>query len=93
MNTGYVTHATDRVLWCYREPGLNEGERKIALTWLNTVENEMRAIEKETPSAKAPNFALTLREDKTIGWDTDKRYDELMRLAKVLGDLNSTAKL
>lgn len=27
---------------------------------------------------------LTLKEDKTIGWTTDARWEDMMRLAKIL---------
>ena len=77
-SAGYVTHATDRVLWCYREPSLSDKQRKVARNWLERVKEETLRVEQGI--TKSVREALTLREDQTIGWDDDKRYEEIMRL-------------
>ncbi|KAL5476704.1 hypothetical protein ACEPAI_2890 [Sanghuangporus weigelae] len=81
---GYVTHATDRVLWFYYEPWLLEDQRPIALSWLSTVDKELSEFEAAGKTLKSVKQILTLREDKTIGWDEDRRYDELMKLTTSL---------
>ncbi|KAL5521522.1 hypothetical protein ACEPAF_2270 [Sanghuangporus sanghuang] len=81
---GYVTHATDRVLWFYYEPWLLGDQKPIALSWLSTVDKELSEFEAAGKTSKGVKQILTLREDKTIGWDEDRRYDELMKLTASL---------
>ena len=83
LPTGLVSHATDRVLWGYRVRKLDEDERKIALNWLEAVDTELKTI--ETAAKSHPlDHALTLREDRTIGWNIDRRYGDLRNLVRVL---------
>ncbi|EJD05621.1 carboxylesterase [Fomitiporia mediterranea MF3/22] len=82
---GYVTHGTDRVIWCYFEPFLSESQRAVALSWLATIDEELTKAEKAAGKPlKDVQQVLTLREDMTIGWEIDRRFDEVMRLLKAL---------
>ncbi|KLO10861.1 carboxylesterase [Schizopora paradoxa] len=82
MYKGYVTHATDRVLWCYREPILTKEQLAVAREWLDIVDSESRAI--ANGLKKNPDEALVLNEDKSISWRKDAQWDELLRVAKIL---------
>ncbi|KAH8115897.1 carboxylesterase [Phellopilus nigrolimitatus] len=81
---GYVTHGTDSVLWHYREPNLEEDQKLVARNWVRVVNEELRAVEEAGKALKDVKQVLTLREDRTIGWDEDRRFDEVMRLIKAL---------
>jgi hypothetical protein len=89
---GYVTHATDRPLWAFRLPVLEEDQVKIAREWLESVDRETKAAEKkDKPSGGDPRDVLMLRKDKTIGWEKDSLWDEMMRLGNALGVLGEGA--
>ena len=81
---GYVTHATDRPLWSLRAPVLKPDQIELAQKWITTVETETRAIAAARRPLKGVREVLTLKEDKTIGWVEDVKYDEILRLAQVL---------
>jgi hypothetical protein len=58
----------------------------IAREWLETVDREMKAMEREgKPPSTGPTKVLKLKKDKTIGWEEDVIWDETMQLAKVIG--------
>jgi carboxylesterase type B len=80
---GYVTHATDRCLWALRIPSLDLQTTK-ALEWLDAVDKEVEILERDGPSDRPLDQALTLKEDQSIGWSQDARYDHLLAIAGVL---------
>jgi hypothetical protein len=84
--TGYVTHATDQVLWHYRETVLTVEERNIALAWLRAIDEEVSKLENsgDKPMEGEVSRAFFLHEDKSMGWDVDHRFDEFMRFMEVL---------
>ncbi|KAF9257137.1 carboxylesterase [Marasmius fiardii PR-910] len=69
---GYVTHATDTLLWHYRLPSLQDGEVQVADAWLDRIDEEVEKIEKGKDPV--PTKVLTLKEDKTIEWETDELW-------------------
>jgi len=79
-----VTHGTDRAIWAYREPAMQPFEQEIATAWIDRIAEEVHAVEAAGTASKDPLDVLTLRADKTIGWDKDDRWDELMRLLEAL---------
>ncbi|KAI0948177.1 hypothetical protein AcW1_009761 [Taiwanofungus camphoratus] len=76
---GYVTHGTDRILWALRLPSLEPSQAVVARTWLDSIASEVKEIETHG-NRKALEEVLMLKEDKTIGWRSDERWEELMRL-------------
>ncbi|KAH9939944.1 carboxylesterase [Amylocystis lapponica] len=79
----YVTHGTDRAIWALRLPILEPEELAASRAWLDRIAAEMKAVE-TTGFDKGVLDVLTLRQDKTIGWEKDPRWDELMRLLAAL---------
>lgn len=80
---GYVTHGTDRPLWALRLPILQPSQADIARQWLDTIADAVKTAEAEG-NTKELQEVLALKEDKTIGWKQDDRWDELMRLREAL---------
>jgi len=80
---GYVTHATDRVLWTLRADTLTGDQADTARQWLNTIDKEIKNLkDKEVyQSEDSIKRILTLREDRSIGWEDDLRWDTMMNLA------------
>lgn len=57
---------------------------ETARKWLSAIDSETRAIEAAGRPLRDARSVLTLHEDRTIAWAEDRKYDEVMRLAKVL---------
>ncbi|KAF8549438.1 alpha/beta-hydrolase [Imleria badia] len=82
---GYVTHATDRCLWALRIPSLTtDHQRRKALEWLDAVDMEVKILEREDDPGRPLDQALTLREDQSIGWSHDARWEHFLTIAGVL---------
>jgi len=79
---GYVTHATDRVLWCYREPLLTEEQLAVAREWLSKVDKDSRALGQGLK--KDSKEVLVLGENKGISWQNDAQWDDLLSVARIL---------
>ena len=78
---GYVTHGTDRYLWTLRLPILKPDQIVAARTWLDVIDAETKALEAGlNANARDPKKVLALREDKTVAWKEDEKWDHLMRL-------------
>lgn len=84
MATGYVTHGGDGSIWAFRLPILDHSQVEVARAWLNTVSLNVMELERQGPNGRTAQESLTLDEDRTIGWQEDRRWDELMRLLVVL---------
>ena len=56
----------------------------IARAWLMAIEKETRALADAGRPLHAAKEVLVLREDKSIGWEDDKIYESIMRLAEAL---------
>ena len=84
MNVGYVSHATDRALWVFRTPVLLPQQIEIARQWLQSVDNEARALETQGRTDRGVKEILVLKDQYTIEWDEDVKYDRVMRLTKIL---------
>ncbi|KZV76028.1 alpha/beta-hydrolase [Peniophora sp. CONT] len=80
---GYVTHATDRPLWAFRKPALNEDQVPVAREWLNTIATELARLQ-SGGAPRGEREILTLKEDRTIGWTEDARWEEYMRIRRAL---------
>ena len=89
----YVTHGTDRYLWALRRPNLNARQWNTAERWLEAVHQELRNVI-QSGNAHASREVLTLKEDQSIGWTDDARYEEFMGLADILpGEERQKARL
>ncbi|PPQ74026.1 hypothetical protein CVT24_012622 [Panaeolus cyanescens] len=87
---GYVTHGCDRVLWALREPSLQGDQRDIAIAWLNRVYEELDTARSVGSNYRRPlTSVLTLKENKTIDWAEDARWDEMMELNAAVGEFKS----
>lgn len=84
LTSGYVTHGTDRALWAFRLPTLEGDQVNVARSWLDTIANEVDALEKAGKPLKAATEVLALRKDKTIGWEEDKKWEHYMKLRHAL---------
>ena len=83
--SGYVTHGTDRALWALRIPKLERDQVEVAKGWLNEVAEEVNKLIYGPGSTRRDvREMLTLKEDRSIGWTKDERWDTLMKLEKVL---------
>ena len=82
--SGYVTHGSDRVLWALRIPILEPDQVEIAKTWLKKVAEEVnKLIYCPTLPRRNVREMLTLKDDRSIGWTKDEKWDTLMKLEKV----------
>jgi len=83
---GYVTHGTDRVLWALRIPSLERDQVEVAKGWLNQVAEEVNKLIYGLGSTTRRDVRemLTLKEDRSIGWTKDEKWDTLIKLEKVL---------
>ena len=81
---GYVTHGTDRCFWALRLPNLTDAQQKVAIAWLDAVDKEVEILEREGKPTRPVHEALTLREDQTIAWQVDARWDRLMDIVSTL---------
>ena len=81
---GLVTHGTDRYIWAFLVPGMAPHQQKVAVAWLDAVDKEFDILERGSRQTRALNQALVLHEDQTITWAEDRRWDQCMKLAKVL---------
>ncbi|KAI0717067.1 carboxylesterase [Earliella scabrosa] len=79
---GYVTHATDRPLWTVRLPVLQDDQASVARSWVSTVAEYVRRA--EAGQGLPLKTVLALTEEKEIREVEDGKWDEYMRLSKVL---------
>jgi hypothetical protein len=84
---GYVTHGTDGVLWALRIPSLERNQVEVAKEWLNEVTEEVnKLIYDPGPIRRDVLEMLTLKEDRSIDWTKDEKWDTLMKLATVASE-------
>jgi hypothetical protein len=63
---------------------LTDPQKKVAVAWLDAIDDEFAILEREGKPKRPLNQALTLREDQTIEWQEDKRWDQFMGIVEVL---------
>lgn len=80
---GYVTHGTDSPLWHLCHPLLKDDQIKVAHAWLDAVAHETEEVLKGDQRHEM-NEVLSLREDRSIGWDKDDKWDAMMDLCQIL---------
>lgn len=79
-----MTHATDRPLWALRLPTLDPQQADVARSWLDTIAHEVAALEKAGKPTTPVTEVLALKEDKTIGWQQDAKWERYMQLRLAL---------
>jgi len=84
LTAGYVTHGTDCGLWFLRLPWLTPPQVDTAIAWLDAIAAEVKTLESDMKPTLGMKEMLTLRENQTIEWTTDSRWEEMMRLATIL---------
>jgi hypothetical protein len=73
------------VLWALRIPELEPNQVEVAKGWLNEVAEEVNKLIYDPGSIRRDvRKMLTLKEDRSIGWTKDEKWDTLMKLEKVL---------
>ncbi|KIM39628.1 hypothetical protein M413DRAFT_447103 [Hebeloma cylindrosporum] len=80
---GYVTHGCDRILWALRIPSLEPSQVEVARSWLTKVAEEFEAMSSGKTCYNSQRL-LTLKEDTTIEWTDDTKWDKLMKLHDIL---------
>jgi hypothetical protein len=63
---------------------MNLPQKEVAVAWLDAIDKEFEILEREGKPTQPLNQALTLKEDQTIAWEEDKKWEQLMEIAKVL---------
>lgn len=86
---GYVTHGGDRVLWALRLPSLKQDQVDIAKGWLNRVADGVNESMNGEPTRDVRDM-ITMREDRSICWTKDEKWDTLMKLEKVVDRLQGS---
>lgn len=89
LHIGYVTHGSDRSLWAFRLPVLTAPQVDVARTWLSAIDGEVRKMmsqgsEYNIGSCGGVKTVLALKEDMSIGWAADERWEDIMRLTTIL---------
>jgi hypothetical protein len=88
LDEGYVTHGGDRSIWAFRLDGSLSTPEEVntAKRWLDAIDGWIASVrpgvEPHVTHTIGDVPILTLREDASIGWDKDPRWDELMDLAR-----------
>jgi hypothetical protein len=78
----------------YRLPTLEADQVHVAEAWLYAIDEAVAGYADGAQGLHHP--VLSLRENKSIGWDEDRRWEELMRLLDALpgeGSLKTPSKL
>lgn len=84
ISAGYVTHASDRILWSLRVPSLLPDQVIVAEAWLDAIESNLKALSINSTPTRSVREVLTLTENREIKWTTDERWEEMMKLARIL---------
>ena len=73
------------MLWALQIPRLEPNQVEVARGWLSEVAEEVNKLIYGSGSTRRDlREILTLKEDKSIGWTKDEKWDSLMKLEKVL---------
>lgn len=63
---------------------MSASQKRVAVAWLDAIDNEFMILEREGKPTRPLNQALTLREDQTIAWQDDERWGRAMEIVKLL---------
>ena len=70
-------------MWALRIPSLESSQAEVARLWLTKVAKEVEAMS-SGKTCYNPRHVLTLKEDMTIEWTDDTKWDELTKLGDTL---------
>ena len=73
------------MLWALRLPTLEQDQVEVAREWVDKVTEEMNKLMNGESAGLDVRDMITLKEDRSIGWTKDERWDILMKLEKALG--------
>ena len=73
------------MLWALRLPTLEQDQVEVAREWVDKVTEEMNKLMNGESAGLDVRDMITLKEDRSIGWTKDERWDNLMKLEKALG--------
>ncbi|THH06858.1 hypothetical protein EW145_g3793, partial [Phellinidium pouzarii] len=62
---GYVTHATDRAIWCFLETTMTAEEQNVARAWLDAVDAALREAEADGPAVRDVRDVLILHDKQS----------------------------
>lgn len=72
------------MLWALLIPILKQDQVDVAKGWLNRVSEEVNKLMNGEPSTRQDvRNMITLKEDRSIGWTKDEKWEKLMKLEKV----------
>jgi len=72
------------VLWALLIPILKQDQVDVAKGWLNRISEEVNKLMNGEPSTRQDvRNMITLKEDRSIGWTKDEKWEKLMKLEKV----------
>ena len=79
------------MLWALRLPSLTQDQVDVAKGWINRItEGVNKLIDGDSGSTRRDlRDLITLKEDKSIGWTKDEKWDTLIKLEKVLDGRDS----
>jgi hypothetical protein len=66
----------------YTEDGLSSEQLQVIGDWLDILFKEIEELE-EGKAPRSPREVLALKEDKSIGWVEDPRWDGLMNKVRL----------
>ena len=78
-------------MWPLCNPLLKDDQASIAHAWLDAVAQGAEESKKAGAggTGRAVNEVMTLREDRTIGWDKDDKWEAMMRVDWRLATLDA----
>jgi len=81
------------VLWALLIPILKQDQVDVAKGWLNRVSEEVNKLMNGEPSTRQDvRNMITLKEDRSIGWTKDEKWEKLMKLEKVFDRRRSSVR-
>jgi hypothetical protein len=81
---GYVSHATDRVLWAFRVSALTVPQVDVARAWLCAIDQATQELGIQYPNKRNVKEVLALQADKQIEWVADENWDDATKMRKLL---------
>lgn len=88
-----MTHGSDRSLWALAVPWLQPSQLEVATEWLDAIAMEVKNLKSDAKPVRAVREMLTLKEDRTIEWTVDSRWEDMMKLVTVLPGESTSSKL
>ena len=68
------------MLWAFRIPSLEQDQVEVAKEWLDRIAKEVNALMNGDSPRPDVRDMITLKEDRSISWTKDEKWDSLMKL-------------